>query len=500
MIGIALNEDNSHFFSTRAGKPLIAETVDALVDQYAGTQVTHLLFSPNSMRTSYGSRVWDPIWRGYDPDGPDDQPLLASLTPEGRVGARKWIHTAWALDRAGIDVYTRWIDRARQHGISPWLSMRMNDVHCVDDERSYIHSEFWREHPELRRVPYRFDAWPDRAFDYGHQEVREHHFKLIEELAERYDFDGLELDWMRFGFHFRPGHEAEGAELLTEFTERVRRLLDGWEKRRGHRIRLGARVPSRPQTALGLGMDAVTWARKGLIDWLVVTPFWATAEPDMPMELWRELLHGTGVELCAGLEVMLRPYPGSKLFQTNSLETVRGAALSLLHRGADRIYLFNYMDSETTIDQAGDYPRLLREIGDPAEMAAQPRRHVLTFADTWAVGEPQATALPASVAADAWHAFRLHVGPRPVAGETFLVLAFEPASGVAGEAAAVRVNGEPCGGAESATLTKPCPEEPAWRCRIPLAALRDGYNVIEIQPTSPLTVTWVEIAVHPNGT
>ncbi len=496
MSGIALNEDNSHFFFSRAGKPSTAETVDALVDQYAGTQVSHLLFSPNSMRTSYASRVWDPIWRGYDPHAPDDQPLLASLTPEGRIQARKWIHTAWALDQAGIDVYARWIARARKHGIAPWLSMRMNDIHNVDDERCYIHSEFWREHPEYRCVSYRFRGWPDRAFDYGHAEVREYHFRLVEELAERYDFDGLELDWMRFGFHFRPGHEAEGAGLLTEFTGRVRRLLDNCEERRGHKIRLGARVPSRPQTALGLGMDAVTWARQGLIDWLVVTPFWATAEPDMPMELWRALLSGTKVELCAGLEVLLRPYPESNRFQTNSLETVRGAALSLLQRGADRIYLFNYMDSETTLDQGDEYPRLLREIGDPAAMATQPRRHVLTFADTWAVGEPPAATLPTPVGAGGWHAFRLPIGPRPSAGEAWVVLAFGPAGGV-GDAATVRVNGEPCGAAEPVNLAKPCPEEPAGRYRVPVAALRDGYNVVEIQAKSAVTVTWAELVVHP---
>jgi hypothetical protein len=495
MTGIALNEDNSHFFSTRAGKPLTVETVDALVDQYAGTQVTHLLLSPNSMRTSYGSRVWDPIWRGYDPQGPDDQPLLASLTPEGRTRARNWIHTAWALDQAGIDVYARWIARARQHGIAPWLSMRMNDIHNVDDERCYIHSEFWREHPEFRRVPYRFTAWNDRAFDYGRPEVRDYHFKLIEELAERYDFDGLELDWMRFGSHFRPGHEASGAELLTEFTERVRRLLDGWELRRGHKIRLGARVPSRPQTALGLGMDAITWAKRGLIDWLVVTPFWATSEPDMPMELWRALLFGTNVELCAGLELLLRPFPASKPFQTNSLETVRGAALSLLQRGADRIYLFNYMDSETTIDRADDYARLLRETGDPAAMIGLPRRHVLTFADTWAVGEPQSAALPASVGAGSWHAFRVHIGPRPATGEAFAVLAVDPANGATGEAITLRVNGEPCGVATSAPPMKPGPEEPAWRYRVPQSALQDGYNVIELQSKMALQVTWVELAI-----
>ena len=52
------------------------------MDQYAGTQVRELIINVNAMRTSYASKVWDPIWRGYDPNGPDDQPLLASLKPE----------------------------------------------------------------------------------------------------------------------------------------------------------------------------------------------------------------------------------------------------------------------------------------------------------------------------------------------------------------------------------------------------------------------------------
>jgi len=322
---LCLNEDNSHFYFTRAGEEPTTDLVDRWVDQYAGTQVRELLMSPNCMRTSYASEVWDPIWRGYDPSGPDDQPLLASLSPSSRKTARAWIHTAWGLDQAGIDVYDRWIRRARSHGLSPWLSVRMNDVHDVNDESAYIHAELWRSRPDLRRVQYRFARWTDRAFDYARPEVREHHLALVRELLDRYDPDGIELDWMRFGFHFRPGFEREGVEILSRFTEEVRRILDAAGKRRNRRIGLWARVPSRPETSLGLGMDASGWARSGLIDGLVVTPFWASVETDMPVEIWRRLLEGTGVLLCAGLEVLIRPDPVTRpLF--NSLETVRGAA------------------------------------------------------------------------------------------------------------------------------------------------------------------------------
>lgn len=98
---LSLNEDNSHWYFTRAGRNLDAEQVASFVDQYAGTQVRELLLSANSQRTSFASKVWDPVWKGYDPGGPDDQPLFRSTAPAGRANARKWIHTAWE-DRKSV--------------------------------------------------------------------------------------------------------------------------------------------------------------------------------------------------------------------------------------------------------------------------------------------------------------------------------------------------------------------------------------------------------------
>ncbi len=216
---LSLNEDNSHFFFTRAGQDLSEDLVDRWVDQYAGTQVRELLLCPNSMRTSYASEVWDPIWRGYDPAGPDDQPLLASLPPASRAGARGWIHTAWALDQAGIDVYARWIRRARERGLVA-VALGAHERRAQRGRRALLHPRRALEvparseargiplppldRPRLRLRPARGARAPPRADPRA--------------SAERYDPDGIELDWMRFGFHFRPGFEGEGAAVLTDFT------------------------------------------------------------------------------------------------------------------------------------------------------------------------------------------------------------------------------------------------------------------------------------------
>ncbi|MFM8334455.1 MAG: hypothetical protein ACKODK_02735, partial [Opitutaceae bacterium] len=67
-----LNEDNSHFFGSRPPEAMNREGLHAFIDQYAGTKVTHLFLSPNSMRASFRSRtrdaIWDPV-EGREPDG-----------------------------------------------------------------------------------------------------------------------------------------------------------------------------------------------------------------------------------------------------------------------------------------------------------------------------------------------------------------------------------------------------------------------------------------------
>jgi hypothetical protein len=487
--GLCLNEDNSHYFYTRAGQKFTPESVASWVDQYAGSQVKELILSANSQRTSFSSKSFDPIWKGYDPKGPDDQPLFASTPAEARAGARKWVHTAWELNNQGIDAYALWIARARQKKLSPWISMRMNDLHNVDDEKSYMHSDFWRQHPEFRRMPWRTSGdWRDRAFDFEHAEVRDYHFRLIEEYCERYDFDGLELDWMRFGFHFKPGRERQGAPHLDAFMARTRELLNTWEKKRRHKILLGARVPTRPQTAWAMGMDGAKWVNDGSVQMLVATPFWASIETDIPMEQWRQLI-GNKAILGAGLELLLRPYHDYKI-QYNTIQTLRGAAASLLRRGADRIYLFNYMDSQTAMPDIENYQALLHECGELKTLAGKPRRHVVTYSDTWAPGEQQGAQLPRSFQRPGFAMFRLHTGPAMSNAKLRLEL-----EGASPDALEIRLNGAPTALTligEAPAGTAPHPQGKSWFWD---AGRTDGWTVVDVQcKTAGARIHWVEIA------
>ncbi len=500
MPGLMLNEDDSHFYACRTADKLTPEGVHELVDHYATPQMREMVFNVNAMRANFPSKVWTTVWEGFDPKLGLDQPRMMKLPEEWRENAHK------AYTRLmDLDLPKHWIQRVREHGKTPWLSIRMNDVHEVQDIEYFSHSTFWREHPEYWRVPdkERFLDWTDRSLDFQHQAVREYTMKLIEEVLERYDFDGLELDWMRFPMHFKPGFEEQGRQTLIEFHREIRALANRYAQQRGHAIQIGVRVPSRPDVARNIGLDAVAWAREGLVDLVAITPFWATIEFDMPVELWRDLLAGTNVTLAAGLEICLRPTPHipeayTKELVLNTAETAYGAAAALLHRGADRIYLFNYMDSGTTVKDPEDYRAILNGAGQLDTLQSRPRRHVVTYPDVHAPGQPETHALPARCF-QRWPArFRIPIGPAPKKGTAGVFVGLGEKGNQNLDELSVRVNGVLCSRSEREI---PSPIHPVARkvagFDIPDGVLHDNHNYVEVNTTSPeeYEICWMEIMI-----
>ena len=171
-----------------------------------------MLICCNAKNTAYESRVWDVHGLGFDPARDNQQPYFGDTPDSDRDVLRRWAHNLQLMRSAGVDPMQRMIDRCRRKGIRPWVSIRMNDVHDAHLARSPLHSRFWLDHRDYWRYPDRFTAWNDRCLNYGLAPVREHALALIREVCERYDVDGLELDWNRFPLHFREGEELdEGA-------------------------------------------------------------------------------------------------------------------------------------------------------------------------------------------------------------------------------------------------------------------------------------------------
>jgi len=436
MTGLLHNEDCTNFFYAQKFPPGEAgEITDRYVDVLAGAGVTVLFCNTNARRTNYRSDVWEAFWDGYDPDGLDDQPFLAAAPEDGRKRFRQLVHNMLEVHRQGVDYPARVIERCRRHGISPWISLRMNDVHYNDDLEHPFHSALWRR-PELFRKGH--PGYYARALDYAHKEVRDKYKALVVETLERYDLDGLELDFMREPYLFSKGREQEGREILTAWMREIGSLVAAAATRLGRPVKLGVRAPSDPEVALGLGLDAPTWAREGLIDLVVATPRWSTLHYDIPLRDWRKLL-GDRVTLAGGLEVRCQPYPGGPV-RNMVPEDAIGAAVSVLSRGGDVVYLFNYFQHCRW--PRAEYQRVLKTMSSLDELLKQPRRHVVTFRQVAVPGKVCRVPLPAT---GRTLSFDLPLGPKPGAGwqaELQLGLAVEK---TAPESPAASVNGVQCG-------------------------------------------------------
>lgn len=106
------------------------------VDQDEGAAVTDIFRYVKNQRRSYRSEVWPGC-----PDTPD---------PEGEVA--EWLRRYRQPHRRGIDaVFARMVPRSRARGISPWVSLRMNDHRYTSDPTRVGPMCF--ERPRRRGIP-----------------------------------------------------------------------------------------------------------------------------------------------------------------------------------------------------------------------------------------------------------------------------------------------------------------------------------------------------------
>jgi len=502
--GIMLNIDDTHFLHSRTVKNIEVNEAEIrrFVRQYEGTQVTDLIFSIAGRIICYPSKVGTSWIDKYLQKEENGRPVDYSNT-YARLSYEMYMEKK-------LDPFAIWLEECRAIGVRGWVSLRMNDCHDNDRPASVLHPDFYHEHPEYRRVTHRpADSYFDRCYDYAEPAVRERELKLIDEVLERYDVDGVELDWQRELFCFRPGGEYEGIEILNEFTREVKKRVQAAAEKRGHEILLSARVAADPGDSLEMGFDAAAWAREGLIDVLIPTPRWRTCDYDIPVGLWKRLLAGTDTVLAPGIEILLQPGQCRRFYATK--DQVMGLAEQHFSLGGDRTYLFNYFDDprpeDTYWNSAVSHPDagvlkehqdvLLRTIGDPEMTKNQPRSHIVTERDVmpeWRAGEK---VLPFTCAAGRYKQVRLCAGR--IGGQAAVTLKLGVAGGRA-EELEIYVD------RKMAALLGETGVKPAYfdHAAYAFSVQNDGrlpvYLLLEITTKGePVTIDYIEVHVEPKG-
>ena len=152
------------------------------------------------------------------------------------------------------------VQEARKRGLDVFYSFRINDIHD-----SFIPEElasFKIAHPEWLIDNSYYGA--STALNFAIPEVRDLKLRVIEEIFEKYDFDGIEIDFKRASPFFQPFHEYRNRHFLTDFLRIVRESLNERGKERGREIELAVRVNENLEACKLDGFDVETWVKKGL--------------------------------------------------------------------------------------------------------------------------------------------------------------------------------------------------------------------------------------------
>lgn len=377
---IMFNEDWMHFIWRRY-EYNIDITEDVLKDfiyQYKDTQVTDFAINVNNTISTYPSKTRENFCDKFLATEENGIPVNYKNT------FAKKAYEIFA--EKNLDMYKIWIDNLREIGIRPWISIRINDCHGNYLETDLRKSSYVDAHPELWRIRHReANEYYDKTFDFALEQVQKNILDYIEETLTRYKPDGLELDFTREAFLFRPGYEKEGTEILNGLMVKIKELT---EKLVGD-IPINVLVMGNANTCLQLGLDVQHWAEQGLINSVVLLPRWETINTDYEIGLWKKLLGGK-VLIGGGQQLLVKSVRGNEQGDdggVSNLQMAFGQAAANLYNGCDFVYLYNYMDMHeeddlpTSVRQKDNLRKILENAGEYKTVIMQERSHVLTYDD-----------------------------------------------------------------------------------------------------------------------
>jgi len=391
------------------------------------------------------------------------------------------------------------VDFCHANDMEIFFTLRMNDIHEAFPQWPSLLTDFKRDHPEYRfGVPEDFDRYPRSdprstcwpALDYSIPQVRQYVLDIFRDVCERYDVDGIELDWWRSPVAFRPTLTLEPVApeqiaIMSDWMRQVRAMTEQIAAQRGRPLLIAVHLPMSVSRCQKLGFDLGSWLRDDLADLVVIGGGYAPMAIAPQVQQMAEFTHQHDVPLYACISAS-----GMRGGQS-SVAAWRGAAMNIWQAGADGVYTFNFFP--------GQRDQRLSELGSPDTLKGLDKIYGIdqivpeTFEGDLRPGLVVPDRLPLPLSVDGTVTAKLPVGEYIVAnappGKTANTrLRLQVSKLAQGDEVSVKLNGQTLG---AGVPDEPLSAEPsaAWLELQPAPQLvHEGQNLIEIELTTPRAV------------
>ncbi len=274
----------------------------------------------------------------------------------------------WRKD--GIDVVKLIVQESQRRKIEVFWEHRLNGADREVDVTTPAIVPLKKQHPEWL---IKGSWWKPGLWNFAVPEVRKYKVAVLREVAERYDLDGMNLDFGRHPPYLPPGEQWEHREALTDFVRQVRLMLQEVAAKRGRPYLLSVRVADTVPGCHFDGMDVETWVRQKLVDMIVI----GTRSIQVDLPGFRRITQGSHVKLYPCIDQHHSP---DGYHAVTAPQFYRGLAANWWHQGADGIATFNFWnelpESGKVIGTKGPlrdgqsvHAQAYREMGDPKTLA-----------------------------------------------------------------------------------------------------------------------------------
>jgi len=276
----------------------------------------------------------------------------------------------------GIDVVGRLVAETRKRGLEVFWHHRASEVDQNAQGRSAWNDEaapLKQAHPDWAL---KTNWWPHGLWNFAVPAVREYTIRALREVAQMYNFDGLQIDFARHVPCLPLGRQWELRHHVTELMRMARRMTLQVERNRGRPLLLAAKVPRNLEGCRIDGFDVQAWAKENLVDIFTL----GSRSVDVDVAAFRRITAGRNIKL----QPCFDDFHTTDGYRYPPIEVLRGVFANWWRQGADSVVTFNWSNAPPEVCKQFEqrpgpisHQQAYREIGSLGTMALKDKTFIL---------------------------------------------------------------------------------------------------------------------------